>query len=74
MIENNLVPKHELLSSEEAESILKRYNVTRVEMPKIRLKDPAIAHLKTGVGDLIKITRKNPVTGKSYYYRVVIEG
>ena len=74
MIENNLVPKHEILTPEEAEAILKKYNVTRLELPRIKLKDPAILHLKAGVGDIIRILRENPQTGKSYYYRVVIEG
>ena len=74
MIENNLVPKHEVLSLEEAEEILKKYNVTRLEFPKILLKDSAINDLKAKVGDIIKITRNNSKIGKSYYYRVIIEG
>ena len=76
MIENNyLIPKHELLSPEEAERILAKYNVSRDEFPKIYLKDAAISifNLKPNVGDIIKITRDNAVTGKSHYYRVVVE-
>jgi len=74
LIENNLVPTHELLNLEEAEKVLKKYGVTRIELPKIMMNDPAIAHLKVSVGDIIMILRNNPETGKSYYYRVVIEG
>ncbi|MCX6694920.1 MAG: DNA-directed RNA polymerase subunit H [Candidatus Altiarchaeota archaeon] len=74
MIENKLVPNHEMLSPEAAEAVLKKYNVTRLELPKIKSKDPAIMHLNPSKNDVIKITRNNQVTGKSYYYRVVIEG
>ena len=74
MIENKLVPKHEVLSLEGAEQVLKKYNVTYMELPKILQKDSSIVHLKAATGDIIRITRKNPITGVSFYYRVVIEG
>jgi len=74
LIENQLVPKHELLDKETSENILKKYGVTRDEMPKIKASDPALGKLKADVGDIIKITRKNPFIGDSYHYRVVIEG
>ena len=74
MIENQLVPKHEVLDKETAEKILKKYGVTRGEMPKIKANDPALSKLKVDADDIIKVTRKNPVVGDSYYYRVVIEG
>ena len=67
-----LVPKHELLTAEEAEDILKKYGVTRAEMPKIREDDPAIKNLDAKRGDIIKISRINPKVGKTLYYRVVI--
>lgn len=72
MIENDLVPKHEVLSAEEAKKILEKYKAKPEQIPKISSSDHAIEELKPKVGDLIKITRKNPVIGKSYYYRVVI--
>jgi DNA-directed RNA polymerase subunit H len=76
LLHNKLVPNHELLTTEETEQILEKYGVTRDEMPKIKLKDPAIMIFKLDVkpGDIIKITRDNPITGTSYYYRVVVEG
>ena len=73
--DNYLLPVHELLSDEEAEKILAKYKVSRDEMPKILSKDAAIAifELKPKAGDIVKVIRNNPVTGKSYYYRVVVE-
>lgn len=73
MIENNLVPKHEVLDPADAERILKEYDVTKDELPKIKKSDSALTKLKPKPGDIIKITRNNPFTGESYYYRVVIE-
>ena len=74
MIESDLVPKHDVLSEEEAKKIFEKYGATADVMPKISSSDPAIAELKPNVGDLIKITRKNPLMGEYHHYRVVIEG
>ncbi|MBD3260837.1 MAG: DNA-directed RNA polymerase subunit H [Candidatus Altiarchaeales archaeon] len=74
MLNHRLVPKHEILSSEEALEILTKYNITVNEMPQIKLNDPAIKDFKPSEGDIVKITRENPSTGKSFYYRVVVEG
>lgn len=72
-MKNLLVPKHEVLSAEEAEHILKIYNVIRDEMPKIKIHDPGIKGLNAKVGDIIKITRKSQTAGEAIYYRVVIK-
>ncbi|MFH1404353.1 MAG: DNA-directed RNA polymerase subunit H [Candidatus Altiarchaeota archaeon] len=74
MIPNKLVPKHELLSDEEAEKVLEKYSITKLELPRIKLKDPALDGFGHKLGDVIRITRENAVTGTSYYYRVVIDG
>lgn len=70
---HKLVPKHELLGPEESQEVLETYGVTREQIPKIRLNDPAIKELDPQVGDLIKITRKDDLVGTSMYYRVVVE-
>lgn len=69
-----MVPKHELMAEEDAEETLAKYGVTREQLPQIKQKDPAIKEMEANIGDIIKITRDNPVTGKSNYYRVVVEG
>jgi len=74
LIESNLVPKHEVLDPPGTEKILVKYNTTLEDLPKILSSDPAIVELKPNVNDVIKITRENPLIGKSYYYRVVVEG
>jgi DNA-directed RNA polymerase subunit H len=71
-MEHTLVPVHEKLSESDKKEILTKYNVTPLEMPKIRADDPAIRHLDTKRGDMIRITRKSPTAGTTYFYRVVI--
>ena len=68
-----LVPKHELLSESEKEKVLKELGIELRQLPKIKVKDPAIRHLNAKPGDVVKITRKSPVAGEIIYYRSVIE-
>lgn len=68
-----LVPVHSLLSEKEKEALLERHGITLHQLPKIRKGDPAISHLDVKQGDVIKIARKSPTSGKSVFYRVVIE-
>jgi len=68
-----LVPKHEIITKEEAEQVLEKYHCKAVELPLIFGSDPAIVGLGVKPGDMIKITRKSPTAGESFYYRYVIE-
>ena len=67
------VPKHEIVSKQEADAILKKFNCKPTELPLIFVNDPAILELGIKPGDLIKITRKSPTAGTSFYYRYVVE-
>ncbi len=65
-----LQPKHTKISEKEAEEILSKLNLSKVQIPKILADDPALPE-GAGVGDLIKIERKegdklNP------YFRIVV--
>ncbi len=68
-----LVPKHEKASEKEKNEILEKYNISLKQLPRISIKDPAIAHLDVEAGDVIKITRKSPTAGTSIFYRVVLD-
>lgn len=72
--EHSLVPQHEVLSKEEKAEIMKRFNITEHQLPKIHAQDPAAKEIGAKNGDVIKITRKSPTTGKTVYYRLVIGG
>jgi len=68
-----LVPPHEIMSEAEVERLLANYGITRRELPKIMINDPAIKDLGAKGGDVVRIKRSSPISGISYYYRVVVE-
>jgi len=67
-----LVAEHIKVSAKDKEQILKKYNITADQLPRIALKDPAIAGLKPNVGDIIKVMRKSPTSGQIEFYRCVV--
>jgi len=74
LAEHILVPKHEVLGEEEVKEVLKKYGITKNELPKILKSDSALNDLNVNVSDVIKITRKSHTVGVSLYYREVIDG
>ncbi len=73
LLNHELVPKHEVLSEEEAEKVLEEYGITKEELPKIYKNDPVAKAIEAEVGEVLEITRKSPTAGKSKYYRVVVK-
>lgn len=68
-----LVPKHSLMTEQEVEDLLKRFNISKKQMPTISPKDPAIQGLNAKAGDVIKILRHSQTQGKAEFYRAVKE-
>jgi DNA-directed RNA polymerase subunit H len=68
-----LVPKHEKCSETEKKALLKKYDVTIKDLPKISINDAAIVDMNLEPGDVVKISRDGSVAGKTFFYRVVIE-
>ncbi len=78
ILENNLVPEHIVLSPEEEEAFLQKYEITRNNLPLIKASDPVIKRLEEQLntplkGRIIKIIRSNSPAGDGIYYRYVIE-
>ncbi len=67
------VPKHEIISKNEADEVLEKFNCKPSELPLIFVTDPAIVGLGVKPGDMIKVTRKSSTAGESLYYRYVVE-
>ncbi len=67
-----MVPKHLILSDKEAESLLEQFKVTRDELPKIKISDPAIVNLKPKLGDIVRIEKESIFKDPINYYRVVV--
>jgi DNA-directed RNA polymerase subunit H len=86
IVEHELVPQHIVLSPEEEEAVLKKYNIDRNNLPLIKSTDPIIKALEEQLaeeseneemvslkGRIIKIIRNNSPAGEGVYYRYVIE-
>jgi len=66
-----LVPKHTKISEKEKEELLTKYRITLKDLPRISLKDPAIAHMDLTTEDIIKIERPSPTSKLTFFYRRV---
>ena len=64
-----LQPKHIKLKLEEAEKVLKEFNISRKQLPRIKKEDPVLPEGSLP-GDIIKIER-NRDEKKTIYFRVV---
>jgi len=73
IFEHQLVPKHRLLSKEEAEKVLARYRVKPYQLPRLLASDPAAKALGAKPGDIVEIVRSSPTAGRALYYRYVVE-
>ncbi len=66
-----LVPKHEILTKEEAAKILHELNAKPEDLPLIKASDPIVKALGAKPGDILKIYRRSPTAGITIAYRYV---
>ena len=74
IIDHVYVPKHELLSNEEAEQVMESYNARKRDMPKILTNDPIARYYNMEAGQICRIIRPSETAGFTPYYRLVIKG
>ena len=65
-----LQSKHTILKQEEIEKLLKKYNISLSQLPKIKITDAALPESITA-GDVVKIERKEE-DGIKIFFRVVV--
>ncbi len=65
-----LQPKHTKINEKEAEELLKKFNISKAQLPKILSSDHALPE-GCVVGDVIKIQRKEDEK-INIYFRVVV--
>lgn len=68
-----LVPKHELLTPDEAKEILHKHNASADQFPFISSTDAVAKSIGAKAGDFVRITRKSETAGETVYYRFVVE-
>ena len=74
-----LLFKHEKLNEKASEELLKKYNISALQLPKIYKKDSAlkglgVKSLDIKAGDIIEIERNSPTADKTKFYRVGVDG
>ena len=68
---HSMVPKHEILSKEETDELIKSLYITDIKkLPKINASDPISKYYGIKVGEVFRITRPSETSGISYYYRL----
>lgn len=69
---HELVPKHYLLTKEESQNLLEKYQITMSDLPQMFDNDPVSMAIGAKEGDIIKIVRDSHTTVKKInYYRYV---
>jgi len=74
LYEHALVPKHEIAAQEEREKLLNEFRVQPYQLPRLKASDPAVRAIGAKPGDVVKVTRDSPTSGKYVSYRYVVEG
>ena len=73
LLDHDLIPKHEILSKEDTEGVLKVYNITSAQLPKIKITDPVVELIGAKLGQVLRITRNSPTAEVAVFYRLVVE-
>lgn len=68
------VPKHEILSAEQAKEVLGQFKVVPNQLPLIKVSDPVAKAIGAKPGQILRITRDSPTAGRAIVYRHVVEG
>lgn len=69
---HELVPKHYLLTKEESQILLEKYQINISDLPQMFEKDPVSIAIGAKDGDIVKIVRDSHTTVKKInYYRYV---
>ena len=73
MLDHNLVPKCNVLSNEEKDQFMKKFNIkNNSQLPEISRFDPQALVMCIRPGDVTKFTRKSITSLESDYYRVCV--
>ena len=69
---HKLVPKHYLLTKEETQELLKKFQIRLSDLPQMFERDPVAIAIGAKEGDVVKIVRESETTVRSVdYYRYV---
>ena len=69
---HQFVPKHRILSQQEAQDLLKKYNCTGKNLLTIKRDDPQAKYIGLRLKHICEITRENVTSGITVLYRICI--
>ena len=73
ILKHSMVPKHRILSTQETDVVMKRYNITqKVNFPDISRFDPVARAIGIRPGDVCHIIRPSKTAIEADYYRICI--
>lgn len=73
LFKHKLVPKHEILTQDEREQLLKEFKLDPYQLPQITALDPAVKAIGAEPGDILRVIRESATAGTHLGYRYVIE-
>ncbi len=65
-----LEPKHIKLKKEEIDTLVSKFNISLIQLPKMKITDPALPE-NSNIGDVIRIERKSEDGKIVVYYRFI---
>lgn len=74
LIDHELVPKHQLLTPDEANKIYDAYNCKKKNLPRILHTDQIVKYYNMKPGDICRIIRPSITSGIGITYRLVVKG
>jgi DNA-directed RNA polymerase subunit H len=72
ILKHELVPYHEVLGPKEVKQVLKTYNITKEQLPRVVVTDPVARAIGAREGDVLKVIRKSRTAGISVAFRFVV--
>lgn len=73
LVEHRYQPLFQLLTPQEADEVIKDYQLKKREFPRVFFSEPVSRYYKASIGQVFKIYRPSETAGYSVYYRIVIQ-
>ncbi len=73
VLKHEMVPEHVVISDQEVQNLLTRYNIELRQLPKILVTDAACKEIGAKKDDVIKIVRRSLTADEAVSFRLVID-